>query len=343
MSKTVMIVSGESSGELYGSLLTSRLKSLWPDVRVLGVGGQRMRQAGVEVVAGVDSTFGFIEAIPQYKAVKRTYKKTVDAMLARRPDVLVLIDYPDFNFRVGKIARKNNITVLYYVSPQVWAWRPGRINTIAGFADKMAVLLPFEEGIYTGTGLDCEFVGHPALDEINNMQKNREFLCGQLGLDNNRRVIALLPGSRRHELNSLLPVILEVVKRSKVEFPGYDFILPLAPNLDMQMFSGMFDELKGLGVTLTHENAVMALSVADAAVIASGTAALQSALVGTPHMVIYKISPISYFIDTIVGQEFIMRACFGNPAFVKNYNAVSPHYSREPVGYYYCGALVYAG
>ncbi len=303
VSRKVMIVAGESSGELYGALLAGKLKTLWPDIRLMGIGGERMRKAGVELFAEIASSFGITEAVSTLRKVKDTFRMTVEAVKSERPDVVVLIDYPDFNFRVGREARKEGIRVLYYVSPQVWAWRSGRVKAIAEVANRIAVILPFEESIYKDAGLPCEFVGHPVLDEINLLPNNHSELKKRLGLNADIKYIALLPGSRKHELKKLLPVLLKVVRKIKNDFPEYGFVMPLAPNLDVSMFSHVFDEFKSEGVVILYESSVPALASSEAAVVASGTAALQSAFVGTPLVVIYKIFPITYFI----GRTFILN------------------------------------
>lgn len=291
-----MIVAGESSGELYGALLTSNLKSLWPDVRVIGVGGERMQQAGAELFEGIASSFGFAEALSTLKTVKETLRRTLQAIRAEQPDVVVLIDYPDFNFRVGRAARNMGVKVLYYVSPQVWAWRSGRIRTMTEVADRIAVLLPFEEGLYREVGMYSEFVGHPILDEINLLPDNPVATKKALGFHPEQPLIALLPGSRPHELRRLLPVMLGALRRFKREHPDHGFVMPLAPNMKFGEFRDTLDELQAEGVKIGHESAVMALKSADAAIIASGTAALQAAFVGTPLVVVYKVFPITYLI-----------------------------------------------
>jgi lipid-A-disaccharide synthase len=298
-----MIVTGESSGELYGAFLANKLKTLWPDVRLIGVGGDRMRQAGVELFSGIESAFGFTEAISTLRTVKETYDKTVQKLKYERPDVVVLIDYPEFNFGVGREARREGIRVLYYVSPQVWAWRSGRVKTMTEVANRIAVLLPFEESIYRDVGLPCEFVGHPILDEINLLPGDRKEIKIRLGLDPERKYIALLPGSRRHELKRLLPVLRGVMKRFGKEFSDYGFVIPLAPNMDTMKFSSQIEACENEGAVILKESAVPAMAASEAAVVASGTAALQAAFVGTPLVVIYKIFPLTYYI----GRTFILN------------------------------------
>ncbi|MBA3060234.1 MAG: lipid-A-disaccharide synthase [Nitrospirae bacterium] len=299
---TVMIVSGESSGELYGSLLAKALQAKCPETRIIGIGGERMKEAGVKIIAGIASGFGISEAFASYRRIKETFRKAVNAIEEFSPKVLVLIDYPEFNIRLAKVAKKKGIKVMYYVSPQVWAWRKGRVKTIAEVSDRIAVILPFEEDIYRGTGVKCEFVGHPVLEEIESMTEDRASLRKTFGLDKDSPVIALLPGSRPHELKSLLPVMIDVVRDFKAEFPDYNcrFIMPVAPNVDIEKYQTYISRLRDEGVAVKKESAVKALSMADMAVIASGTATLQAAFLETPMVVIYKLSPFSYFIGRII-------------------------------------------
>lgn len=296
MSKTLMIITGESSGELYGALLAGAVKSLWPDARVVGAGGQRMRRAGVELFAGISGAFGITEAVSAYKELRGTFKKTTEMLKEARPDVVVLIDYPDFNFRVAAAAKRLGIPVLYYVSPQVWAWRKGRVKTIAGLADRIAVILPFEEAIYRDSGIACEFVGHPVMDEISSLNLTKENSKGLLGIEQSRPAIALLPGSRAIELRRLLPPMLEAVRALRGDSQEYEFVMPLAPNLDISGFGAYIERAEREGIKVLRENALPALAASEAAVIASGTAALQAAFLERPMVVIYKVSLGSYLV-----------------------------------------------
>jgi lipid-A-disaccharide synthase len=299
---TVMIVTGESSGELYGSLLAKALKRKSSDLRIIGIGGERMKEAGVELISGIASAFGLVEAVSSYKTIKNTFKKAVDAIEKISPKVIVLIDYPDFNARVAKVAKKKGIKILYYVSPQVWAWRKSRAKTIASISDFIAVILPFEEEIYKKLGARCEFVGHPALEEIESLKRDKALLKRKLELNSEQPVIALLPGSRPHEMKKLLPVMSDVVKDFGAQFPdkNYQFIMPIAPNIDIKAYQPQLISLVEAGVVIKKENAIKALAVADMAVIASGTATLQAAFLETPMVVIYKVAGISYYIAKLI-------------------------------------------
>ena len=300
MSETVMIVAGETSGELYGGLLASALRKRRPDIRIIGVGGERMQQAGVELISGIASAFGLAEAVSSVRTIKQTFSKAVNALQTVNPDLLVLIDYPDFNLKLAAEARKNNIKVLYYVSPQVWAWRKKRVPQIARLVDRMAVVLPFEEEIYKSSGLACEFVGHPVYDEIKNLPVNKDLLKSALGLENGRPLLSLLPGSRPHELQRLLPLMLEVVREFKKEHETYQFCMPFAPNTDIEKYRTMVQLLEGEGVTINKGESLKTLAASDLAVVASGTATLQAALLNVPLVVVYKVFPLTYFLGRMI-------------------------------------------
>lgn len=301
-----MIVAGESSGELYGALLAERLRDRSPGVRILGVGGVRMAAAGVELVATIASSFGVTEAIRTLGTIRKTFAKVFEAFATFTPQVVVLIDYPDFNFRVAREARKRGIKVLYYVSPQVWAWRTGRIRTIGKIVDRMAVILPFEADLYHRHGIPCEFVGHPVLDEIGALMQEMGYAPGalgapevkadarrMLGLAPDRPVLTVMPGSRPHEVRRLLPLMAEVMQEMSARYPGYQFIIPIAPNLGTALFGAQ--RFPG-ACRLVQGESLKALLAADAALIASGTSTLQAGVIGVPMAVVYKLSPLTYLI-----------------------------------------------
>lgn len=296
MSETVMIVAGETSGELYGALLAGRLRALRPDIGLIGIGGERMREAGVEIIAGIASAFGLLEAFSALRRVRSSFRAAVRALRQRRPSVIVLIDYPDFNLRLAAEAKSLGIPILYYVSPQVWAWRKGRVRTIASLVDRMAVVLPFEEEIYRETGLACEFVGHPVWDEIKSISGERAEIKRRLGFAPDRPVLSILPGSRPSELKRLLPVLAASAALLKQREPALQFSLPFAPNTDPEMYASFTAPLAGLGCRISKGDALETLAASDAAVITSGTATLQAALLGVPLVVVYRMTPFSYWL-----------------------------------------------
>ena len=248
--KTIMIIAGESSGELYGSFLANALRKKFPDVHIIGMGGTKMQEAGVNLIAPTSDALGLIEAVSAYSKIKDAFQKILRALRTSNPQAIVLIDYPDFNLRVAKEARALGIKIIYYVSPQVWAWRRGRVKKIASLIDRMAVILPFEEEIYRNAGVPCEFVGHPILEEINlilqtsnidyatsgvgkeSLSFRKEGMKTKLGFNPDKPLLAILPGSRPNELSRLLPLAVDVVRKWKIEFKDYQICIPLAPNTD---------------------------------------------------------------------------------------------------------------
>ena len=314
-----MIITGESSGELYGSLLSQALKNRYPDLLILGVGGERMQKAGVELISGISGAFGITELFSALKDLKAAFKKTTEAIKKFMPSVIVLIDYPDFNLKVAEFAKILGIKILYYVSPQVWAWRKGRVKKIARLVDRMAVVLPFEVEIYRQAGVPCEFVGHPIVEEIEDVLRSinppsppftnggiidsgrRAFFKTSLGLNAQLSLISLLPGSRPHELKRLFPLMIEFIRYCKKEFSDYQFCVPLAPNTDEGRYSHYLETLKREGVVIKKGESIKVLAASDMSVIASGTATLQAAFLEVPMVVIYKLSPLTY----LLGRFFV--------------------------------------
>lgn len=298
--KKVFILAGESSGELYGSLLARALRARWGDVRIFGVGGQRMREEGVELVAEVSGAFGLVELLSSLKKIKETFSTVVSAIRRERPDVIVLIDFPDFNIGVAREISDSGIPILYYVSPQVWAWRGKRVHTIARISDCVAVILPFEPELYEGTGARCEFVGHPILEEFASLPADKQSVKRDLGLSGESPVLALLPGSRDSELSRLLPVMRGVADQFRARRPEFQLVMPVAPNVKREKHSGPLGELADRGVRLIDGDAVRVLAASDIGVVASGTAALQAAFVGIPLVVIYRLFPLTYFLGKMI-------------------------------------------
>lgn len=295
-----MIVAGETSGELYGALLAVSLRKKIPDLQIVGIGGRRMQSAGVRLVAGIASAFGLAEAVSALRELRKSFQNAVVALTEERPSVLVLIDYPDFNLRLAEKAKQLGIKVLYYVSPQVWAWRRKRIYRIARLVDRMAVILPFEVDIYRETGLACEFVGHPVFDEIRGMAADKDRLKQALGLDPARPLLSLLPGSRTHEIDRLLPVLAALMDVFSSEFRDFQFCIPFAPNTDLTKYAAMVEPLKRRGVIINQGRSLEVMAVSDCAVLASGTATLQAVLLNVPIVVIYKVSLLTQLIGRLL-------------------------------------------
>ncbi|MBI4844203.1 MAG: lipid-A-disaccharide synthase [Nitrospirae bacterium] len=292
MPKKMMISAGEASGELYGALLCKAVKKRWPDAEIFGIGGPQMESAGAELIARITSVIGIAEAVKHLGKIRKKFIKATDALRQRKPDILVVIDYPDFNLALAKKAKAAGIPVLYYVSPQVWAWRKGRVRKIASFSDKIAVLFPFETEYYKGSGLECEFVGHPVTETLT-MEENRHELKTRLGLDPAKPVIALLPGSRPDEIKRHMPIIKEVAERIHNELPELQIAIPLTASSELP------DNVKSY-VKIIKDRTREVVACSEAALVASGTATLETAILGTPMAVFYVLSPFSYMIAKLL-------------------------------------------
>ena len=293
----IMLVAGEASGDLHAANLVRALRDLRRDVRCYGMGAGCMRAAGVEIL--IDSSrlavVGIVEILVHYREIKAALRKLQGILETRRPDLLILIDYPEFNLRLAATAKKAGVKVLYYVSPQVWAWRPGRVKKIGRRVDMMAVVFAFEAHFYEEAGVPVRFVGHPLVDEARPTMTRTEAL-GCFELDSNSKTIGLFPGSRVSEITRLMPVMVESATLLRARFPDAQFVLPVAPGLDRGLIEGYLDDAT-LPITILENQSLYDVTlVCDAIVTASGTATLQIALMGTPMVIIYKVSWLSYWI-----------------------------------------------
>lgn len=296
--RKVLLIAGEASGDMHGANLAREIGKQDPLIALYGVGSKRMQEAGVRMLADASelSVVGITEALTHIGAIYRVYATLKRFLKHERPDLLVLIDFPDFNIMLGKAARKLGIPVLYYISPQVWAWRKGRIKTIARLVKAMIVVFPFEVPLYEKAGVDVRFLGHPLMDVVGSNFTQPE-ARRMLGLDVARRTIALLPGSRKTELMSLLPDMLAAAKILATRFKDLQFILPVAPTVDQGFVRG-FVERGGVIVRMVEGKVYDALRASDAAIVTSGTATLETGLMAVPMVIVYRISALTYYLLT---------------------------------------------
>lgn len=293
------IIAGEASGDLHGSNLIKELhkKDTSADIRCWG--GDKMEAAGATLVKHYrDLAFmGFIEVVRNLPAIFRNLNFCKKDILNYKPDVLILIDYPGFNLRIAKWAKQQQLKIVYYISPQVWAWKENRVNTIKTNVDKMLVILPFEKEFYKKWHYDVDYVGHPLVEVVNAFnERSAEPLVSDPG----DGIIALLPGSRKQEILKKLPVMLS----QTVHFPGYRFVIAKAPGIPDEFYDSMLQPFKNVHtvVNKTYE----LLSQSTAALVTSGTATLETALFGVPQVICYKGSPLSYHIaKSLVKIKFI--------------------------------------
>jgi lipid-A-disaccharide synthase len=283
----IFLVAGESSGDMHGANLVRALRRKQPDMVCEGLGGQRMAEAGMALrndLAG-KAVMGFSEVVRALPEIRRVFFDTVAYLARTRPDAVVLIDYPGFNVRLGKRANGLGIPVIYYIGPQVWAWRKQRIHAIARMVRKMLVILPFEEKLYTDLGVDCTYVGHPLLDHIASAPPTSRYRDGM--------VIGILPGSRAQEIQRLLGTMLEVAQGIRDVYPAAQFVTPCVDEAREQQVRRMTG---GFSLETTVGNTYEVLNAARFCLVASGTATLETALFGVPMVILYRVSPVNYWI-----------------------------------------------
>jgi lipid-A-disaccharide synthase len=293
--KNIMIIAGEASGDARAAGLVRAVKRLDPSVRFFGIGGDRMRAEGVETLVDsrVMAVVGLFEVLAHFRTIYGALQLMRRKLRGERPDLLILVDYPDFNLRLAKAAKSLGIKVLYYISPQVWAWRQERVHTIRERVDHMAVVFPFEVPFYEKAGVPVTFVGHPLVEEVPSGLE-RDTACRTLGLDPSRKVLGLFPGSRRSEITRLLPVLLDAATQLHRTYPDLQFVLPRASTLSEADLAPFFAGRDLPVVTQVAGRAYDVMAACDTIVSASGTATLEIALMQVPLVVIYRIAPLSY-------------------------------------------------
>ena len=299
---SIIIVAGERSGDVYGAGLAQALQARLPGAEIFGAGGDAMRQAGVDTT--VDSheiaIAGITEVVAGIPRVYRAFHKLLDEVDRRHPQLAVLIDFPDFNLRLARQLKKRRIPVVYFVSPQVWAWRKGRVKTLKKRIAKMIVIFDFEEEIYKQAGVPVEYVGHPLVDKVR-PQLTREEFFAKAGLDLSVQTIALLPGSRHKEVVGNLPVILDAAARLSA-IRKLQFVIPVAPTIDPDWLANTLKEYpSGRGTVRTAVHATYdALQYSEIAVVTSGTATLEAALCERPMISVYRVSALTWLVGKLL-------------------------------------------
>ena len=296
------IIAGEASGDLHGSNLIASIKKKDPRAKIRSWGGDLMKAQGATLVKHYRNLafMGFVEVLMHLKIILNNFKLCKKDILKFAPDAIILIDYPGFNIKIAKFAHKHNIKVYYYISPQVWAWKKRRVHTLKKVVDKMLVILPFEKPFYEEYDMEAHFVGHPLLDELSKLKNvNRKVFLKQNNLDPKKEVIALLPGSRKQEVSRMLEIMLKTIKF----YPNYQFVIGCAPSLDESFYKSI---IGNENVHLLFNKTYQILQIASAAMVTSGTATLETALLYVPEVVCYKGNPISYHIaKKLIKVKFI--------------------------------------
>lgn len=283
-------IAGEPSGDLHGKNLLAEIKARQPDLECRGVGGDGLESLGVRLVRHIRETnfMGFVQVVQNLGVIRKLFKDVQADILDFKPDAVVLIDYPGFNLRMAKFCKKHGIKVLFYISPQVWAWKKSRVKKIRRDVDRMFVILPFEKEFFEKENVEVEFVGHPLLDEIAEGNYAREEIRSTY-LDGKSQLIALLPGSRKQEISRMLPRMLAVID----QFPDARFVIAGAPTQEEEFYRGLLGDLP---VAVLHNRTYDLLSAADYALVTSGTATLEAALFQVPEIVCYAAGGVSVWL-----------------------------------------------
>ena len=299
--KRILIAAGEASGDLHASYLVKAMLTLESSLQFYGMGGEKLREVGVRIIFDISrlSVMGITEVIHHLGHLYRVFKWLEKSLKNDRPDLIILIDYPDFNLRLAKAAKRYNVPVLYYISPQVWAWRTRRIKKIGKLVDKMIVVFPFEFSLYEREGIEVSFLGHPLLDIVK-VNKSKEENIKRFGLDDQKVTIGLLPGSRLSEVKRILPPMIGAAQQLSKRFKNLQFILPIAPGLKKEEIVKLTKNAT-VAITVVDDSIYEVIDVSYLVVVASGTATLETALLSTPMVILYKMSPLTY----LVGRKLV--------------------------------------
>jgi len=292
--KRIMIVAGEASGDLHAAGLVKSLKLIDPHLQFFGLGSKKMQEAGVKVIYDMSrlAIVGFFEILNHLGTFKALFEKLKKMLETKKVDAVILVDYPGFNLRLAKVAKEKNIPVIYYISPQIWAWGKDRIDLIKRYVDKMIVIFGFEEDIYKEVGVKVNFVGHPFLDIVRPEWKKEDAIW-HLKLNHHSTKIALLPGSREKEVTTHLPIILKACEIIKKSIPDAEFILSKRKELDPQLYNRILQRSR-IKVHFLENRPYDILNVSDIAIVSSGSATLETAIIGRPMVIIYKTSILTW-------------------------------------------------
>lgn len=295
MSKRILIIAGDPSGDTYGASLISNLRQVSPGIEIYALGGEKMQAEKINFLYNlVDLTvIGFFEVLKNLVDFWKVFNQVKSFLKKEKPDIIVLIDAPGFNLRVANVAKKMNIPVVYYVSPQVWAWGKNRIKKISRMVRKMLVFFSFEERMYKREKIDVSFVGHPML-EIINPNKTKSKTCNLLGLEEKNPIIGIMPGSRKQEIDYLLPAMLKISKKIISEMPEVQFVLPLSGNIE-ENYLRQF-KIPDNKFLVVRDKDYNIRNIMDFALVASGTATLENACLNVPMIIMYKVSGVTYFL-----------------------------------------------
>ena len=301
-----MFSAGESSGDQHAANMFLELKKNRPDIKGMGMGGVKMAQAGIDIRynSGNIAVIGVVEVLKHYGEIRRALKLMQHIVATERPDLLVCVDYKEFNLKLARFAKQCGIKVLFYVSPQVWAWRPGRVKVYGKAIDMMAVIFPFETAYYDAENVPVRYVGHPSVDKVQPLHSKSEDLA-LFGLDEKKPVVGLLPGSRANEINRMLPVMLAAAETLQTRFPDIQYILPQADSISDELLEGYMCQ-STVNVKIIKNLPYDVIQCCDVVMTTSGTATLEIALLTVPMVISYKLATFTYWLGRwLVNTSFI--------------------------------------
>jgi len=296
MEKTLVVIAGEASGDLHAARLVEELRKVYPSARFAGLGGEKMRAAGVDLWHDLTqlAVVGFIEILKHYGFFKKVFDDTLNRIVALKPDAVILVDYPGFNLRLARCLKQHGIRVVYFISPQVWAWGRGRIRFIRQHVDLMLVLFKFEEGLYSDGRFNVKFVGHPLLDAVQ-PTKTRSAVLSEIGFEDRPPVVGLLPGSRDREVRLLLPVMLRSARLIHRKYPKASFLICRAGTVPRQLYKDAIDRLNPeFSYKILDNDTYNGIRASDIVLVASGTATLETAILNRPMIILYKVSFLTW-------------------------------------------------
>ncbi len=340
MSSKIMIITGEASGDLHGANLVRSLHSKNPDLQFCGMGGEELASLGVEILydAAKVSVVGVFEIFSHLKDIWLAQRVLRRRLIQDPPDLLILIDLPDFNLMLAKKAKKLGIPVFYYISPQLWAWRSGRVKTMKARVDKIGVILPFEEEFFCKRGVEAEYVGHPLLDTVK-VGATREQFFERHEIPGDTLCIGLFPGSRKREVSSLLPIFLSAAESLQKKVPEkIVFFIPKASTIDNQEFAaaGLRRYQQHLDIRIIEEDRYSMMAACDVVVTASGTVTLELAILEVPMIVVYKLAPLTYQL----GKRLVKVEFFSLVNLIAGYAAVPELLQHEVTAEKIAGELL---
>ena len=323
--KTIMFSAGESSGEQHAANMFSELKKLLPDIKGIGMGGTKMQQAGIDVrfdSSGI-GVIGLIEVLKHYGEIRRALNLMRNLLASEKPDLLVCVDYKEFNLKLARFAKQQGVKVLFYVSPQVWAWRPGRVVTYGEVIDMMAVIFPFETAYYEAENIPVKYVGHPSVDKVHPLRSRDESLRN-FSLQTDAPIVGILPGSRVNEIKRLLPIMIGAAEKVAQAHENVQFLLPQADSISDELLK-IYTHNSNIVITIIKNQPYDTIQCCDAVMTTSGTATLEISLLKIPMVIAYKLSPLTY----LIGRFLVTTKFIGLPNIIAGKSIIKEFIQHE--------------